>query len=551
MLSNFLSCEVKKAALALCDGLAGSRSNEFRELIASNDWDALVNSSVNPNDYSCPESYFRDAAALSFLKKYEALPTKIDKKANAIEKFWKAERNCFRSNQRLLPFIHNTYVDEDESCMLFLKLVREEVVKLIGERPPSNPQGRFGPGATYGDRGGLTTIPDKMQSRPQITHGAWAFLVPWGGTLWAKACSMRDESICFIDGNRFTTVPKDAKNDRGISIEPSLNLFYQLAFGRAMRESLKKSTAFRVDLEHAQTIHRQVAREASITGAFATIDLSQASDTICSALVRLALPDRWYEVLNDLRSPITEIVDQDGTSKKVRLEKFSSMGNGYTFELETVIFMAVCAAVMRSLGHNPKPGINLYVFGDDIIVPTQVASEVISALRYLGMETNKDKTFITGPFRESCGGDYFLGVDVRPYYQKKEVNEPQHFIGMANGIRRMAFTGRSTDLRWHRVRRAWFIALDSIPDNIKHCRGPSELGDLVIHDETSRWETKWRRSIRYIRCYRPAKHREVKWQIFDPDVILAGATYGCGWGNGAVRPRDSVTGYKVGWVPFS
>lgn len=546
-----LSRDVKKVALALCDGLAGSRRDEVKNLIANERWDELVNLTVDPNTYSVAEDYFSDAASIAFLKKYEALPTTIDKAAKARENFWSAEHTCYRTNQRLLPFIHQTFSDADEALLPFIKALREKVVELIGERPPSNPEGKFGPGATFSDRGGLTTLPDKMQTRPEMTHDAWPFIVPWSSTLWCSAAANRGDTIVFQRGNRFTTVPKDGKTDRGISIEPSLNIFYQLAYGKAMREALKKRTAHRVDLENSQAIHRQVAREASITGAFATIDLSQASDTVSSAFVKLCMPRRWYEVLDALRSPYTTII-QDGKSKVVLLEKFSSMGNGYTFELETVLFLAVCCTAIQMAGGSPKPGINVYAFGDDLIVPTEYSKDVIAALTYFGFKINDQKSFVSGPFRESCGGDYFLGRDVRPYFQKKEVNEPQHYISMANGIRRMADSGHRYSLRWHRVIRSWFSALDSIPEHVRRCRGPKELGDICIHDEIESWQTRTRSSTRYIRVYKPIGNREVPFKVFDPDVQFAVALYGISLSpTEGVIPRNSVSGYGQGWVPFS
>lgn len=547
---SLLSRDVKKVALALCHGLAGSRSAEFKKLITEELWDDLVNSDVRPSSYADAESYFSDVATISFLRKYESLPTRVDKKARAYVNFWSAEHKCYRTNQRLLPFIHNTFACEDEAVHTFIKSVRSKVEELIGERPPANPEGRFGPGSTFGDRGGFATLPDKMTTCPQITHDAWPYLVPWSSTLWAKAAASRDDSITFLRGSRFTTVPKDAKQDRGISIEPSLNIFYQLAYGTAMRRALEKRTAHRVCLDTMQEIHRQVAREASLTGAFATIDLSQASDTICSAFVKLCVPRRWYEVLDDLRSK-TITLSEGGKSKTVVLEKFSAMGNGYTFELETVLFMAVCMAVMEARGITPKPGINVYVFGDDIIVPTEVSGEVIAALRFLGMDTNESKSFVTGPFRESCGGDYFRGVDVRPYFLKKEVNEPQHYVAMANGIRRLGNPDDRYDHRWPRVMHAWFACLDSIPEHVKSCRGPSGLGDICIHDLPATWNSKWKDGIRYIRTYGPHKHRTVKWDLFSYDVQLATACYGISLMNNGVTQRDSVISYANSWVPYS
>jgi hypothetical protein len=507
--------------------------------------------------YSDPESYFSDVACISFLRKYEPLPTSIDRKTVAVTSFFEAEGTCYRTNQRLLPFIHGTFGPEDEAMSEFISVVRKEVETILGPKPPTKRvdlpngrsfradyPGRFGPGSTYGDRGSLTTIPDKMSSSPTLTRDAWPFLVPWSSTLWGQACASRGETIDIVRGNRFTTVPKDCTKFRGIAIEPSVNLFYQLAFGQAMKDRLKSQG---LNLVTAPELHKLVACESSISGKYATIDLSQASDNLASSLVQLLLPPMWYEPLNDLRSPYTEIVHA-GVKKDILLEKFSSMGNGYTFELETVIFMAICRAVYVIRGHKPWMSKNVFVFGDDIIVKTELAEDVLAALRYFGFSPNGKKTFLNGPFRESCGGDYFGGVDVRPYFLKELPSEPQQYIAMANGIRAMGFIDHLPGYRWPSIRRAWFIALDYVPSDIRRCRGPKSLGDLVVHDESEFWFTRTRGSVRYIRVYRPARFKKVGWDHFDSDVTLAGACYGVPWGNGAVMPRDPVVGFKQGWV---
>jgi len=547
MVNNGISREVSIVALALCDGLSGRLAPVIRKCIEEGRWDDFISIEVNPRDYSCAESYFSDVACISFLRKYEPLPTTIDRKKVAVDGFFEAELTCYRTNQRLLPFIYNTFGKEDEALLEFIQVLRKEVIAIIGEKPPSNPAGKFGPGSTYGDRGSLTTIPDKMSSSPTFTRDAWPFLFPWASTLWGKAVASRSGSPTKVRGNRFVTVPKDCTKDRGICIGPSINLFYQLGFGRALRDRLAASG---IDLNNAQEVHRQVARDSSITGAFATIDLRQASDTISTALVKLILPRLWHEPLFDLREPITEIVVA-GKKRDVVLEKFSAMGNGYTFELETVIFLAVCRAIYTMRGHKPLNGENVHVFGDDIIVKTELAEDVIAALRYLGLETNTKKTFVNGPFRESCGGDYFSGVDVRPYFLKESPSEPQHYIALANGLRRLVLTNSFSWGRGPSIHRAWFRTLDFIPSSIRRFRGPKDLGDLCIHDEVEFWQTRTRRSVRYIRVYRPSTFRKVSWDHFDSDVTLAGACYGVPWGNGEIIPRNSVAGFKQGWVPFS
>lgn len=547
--------DVADAVLRLCEDVSSPRSLTVAILLRNREWDQLANLKLDPRMYTCPITYKQDAAVTSILRKLESLPTSVDKDAKAAALFEANEHACLRTNLRLQPFIDEGVYPLDHPDDMVISSFLGEVKKIVAEilgPCPDLVEGRFGPGATYGDKGQFTTVPDKMSSCPTLTSDAYPFLFQWGGTAWATACAASESHPVFILGNRFTTVPKDSLNLRGICIEPSLNLFFQLGYGSVLKNRLARAG---INLLKAQDIHKRVACEASIRGHFATLDLSNASDTVCSNLVKLLLPNRWYECLTALRSPKTFI-----NGRWVRLEKYSSMGNGFTFELETLLFLAISTAAVRLDDANAKIGEDVYVFGDDIIVPTLSTSKVISALRYLGFSLNETKSFVSGPFRESCGGDYFNGVDVRPYFMKELPYEPQHFIAIANGIRRMGLRNHNDNDIHDFARRAWFCILDALPSDIRRIRGPSRLGDLVIHDDPQRWTSRWRSSIRYIQVYRPCSHREVKWSLFRPDVILAGATYGLssphrkGWTwdvGGGVTPRDAVLGYKRGWVPFS
>jgi hypothetical protein len=520
-------------------------------------WDEISSVSLDPRLYLDPESYFKDAAAVSILKKMEALPTsKEERRARAIEKWWEGERSCYATNERLnryLPcYTHNTDVDSRISA--FLAEVRQVVASWIGVRPPELLEGRFGKGATYSDRGGNSTVPDKMSSDPSLTRDAVWFLPQWFGTQWGAALAQRHGNLSFVRGNRFATVPKTSRIDRAIASEPAINIFYQLAVGREIRARLKKATGW--DMDVAQDVHRRVARESSVTREFATLDLSNASDTVAKSLVKLLLPHAWFSLMNDLRSPTTELGD-----KCVVLEKFSSMGNGFTFELETIIFAALsCCASRANPLNGGVLGKDVFVFGDDIIVRNDDVKSVIAVLKFCGFQLNSEKSFFGDePFRESCGGDYFMGQPVRPYFLKDSCDEPQDWIVMANGIQallgRFAFNGQNIP------RRAWFAVLDNLPIGIRGCRGPSGLGDICIHDEEKYWAKRHRRSIRYIRCYRPARKRVKRYEWYDASVVLACATYG-GTDNtgspslgrpglGGVVPRDAVLSYKVGWVPYS
>jgi hypothetical protein len=552
-----LPSELTRVALSFYEELNTPLSLSLALQLKAGDWEGIARVSVDPSCYLDAESYARDAAAAGFLKKLSELPSKIDTVVAAHQKWWEGERDCFKSNERLCRYLErfSNASDREDGISCFFQEVQKLIADWIGHSPPDLTIGRFGPGATYSDRGKMTTIPHKISSTASLTRDAIWHLPQWLGTKWGAFQAQHHGELSFVHGNRFATVPKTALIDRPIAVEPSINVFFQLGYGREIRNRLREKkgpilNGRRVekagwDLDRAQEIHRQVAEASSKTLEYSTLDLSNASDTVCSNLVELLLPPRWFSVLDDLRSKRTFI---DG--KWVRLEKFSSMGNGFTFELETLIFLALATVACRKAGEVGEPGYDVFVFGDDIIVPRGATRTVISLLQFCGFSLNASKTF-TGlsPFRESCGADYFDGKPVRPYYLKEIPNGPQELIAIANGI--SALYRRLTACGFAGNRRAWFSVLDSLPSRVRMCRGPEALGDLVIHDKEPYWTIRERNCIRYLRVFRPHKVAIVKYRLFEPEVVLACATYGCGNRQEGVIPRDGVRSYKVGWHPYS
>lgn len=548
MMKMSLPNDVTRQALLFYEGLGTPLALSAALLLRHGEWEGLAALSAKPLNYQDPVSYLKDAAAVALLKKLKQLPSDQQKKrALTIAKWWEGEKSCLLTNHRI-----NAYMPENQVFDLprvsgisrVIDEVRKIILEWIGPRPPELAQGRFGPGATFSDRGGKTTVPDKMSSNPSLTQHAIYYLPQWLGNQWGASFAQRDGELSFVNGNRFATVPKTALIDRSIASEPSINGFYQLALGKALRSRLQRNTGWNLDRAHE--IHKQVACASSVSKEYATLDLSNASDTVAKEIVRLLLPRRWYDQLDDLRSKKT-LIDK----RWVVLEKFSSMGNGYTFELETIIFAAIACAMTRLTSEHPgKLGRDVFVFGDDIICKDGVVPELTAALKFFGFTLNDEKSFHgQSPFRESCGGDYFAGASVRPFFLKDLPEGPEGFIVFANGLH--ALYNRFDALKQGVNRRAWFSILDSIPTVVRRCRGPEALGDIVIHDGESRWDVRWRHSIRYVRAFRPWKTRVVSFGHFSPDVVLACATYGTGNRQGGVIPRDGLLGYKVGWVPFS
>ena len=162
----------------------------------------------------------------------------------------------------------------------------------------------------------------------------------------------------------------------------------------------------------AQFKARDLARRGSETGLLATLDLKGASDSVSVALCELLLPPDWFEHLVNTRSQIGTV-----EGRVVPYAKLSSMGNGYTFELETLIFYAL------SCTHSGIGNKWTHVYGDDIIVTSDLAEPLALTLAEVGFDLNSDKSFWNGPFRESCGGHYWNGRDVTPFYLK---GRPRH-----------------------------------------------------------------------------------------------------------------------------
>jgi hypothetical protein len=198
--------------------------------------------------------------------------------------------------------------------------------------------------------------------------------------------------------NRLEVVPKSYKTHRTIACEPEGNLFLQLAFDEYAKSRLR----FRGQDLRDQTKNQRLAKEGSITGKYATIDLSMASDCLSYNTVAWLLPEPWFRYLSDCRSRFYH-----GAFGKGEYAKFSSMGNGATFSLETLVFCS-CAYAVGSKEFS--------VYGDDIIIESELTDDLLRLLSFIGFKVNTEKSFWEGPFRESCGKDYWEGTLVTPQY---------------------------------------------------------------------------------------------------------------------------------------
>lgn len=213
-------------------------------------------------------------------------------------------------------------------------------------------------------------------------------------------------------------VPKDSRGPRLISAETSEFMLYQQALKCALVPYLErhKLTAGRVNFTR-QEINGELALKASLDQSFATLDLKKASDLLSHCLVDDLFSDTpIHDYLMKTRSSKTLLPD----GRLIELNKFAPMGSALCFPIQAITYFAVIAgsrlAEQISL---PNAVRDIFVYGDDIIIPNDESSSAIAALQSVGLQVNEDKSCFSGYFRESCGVDAYKGVDITPIKLKK------------------------------------------------------------------------------------------------------------------------------------
>jgi len=235
--------------------------------------------------------------------------------------------------------------------------------------------------------------------------------------LWESVELHRQQElgIRVVPGSQLFFVPKNAEIDRVACTEPLLEMLYQKGAQSLLEGQLR--AIFGISLKLQPHKNRVLARIGSQNDRFATIDLSSASDRNARAMIARYFPAHFVNVLERIRS--RNAVLPDGST--VELAMMSSMGNAFTFPLQTILYASVVEACYQTLGIKISRPFgtslgNYGVFGDDIIVRTEAYDLVCRVLSHLGHKVNLDKSFAKGPFRESCGTDWYLGHDVRGVY---------------------------------------------------------------------------------------------------------------------------------------
>jgi hypothetical protein len=457
-----------KATLALCkdllEELGSPRALSVYLLLEYEEWDQVATGlPIEAEWYLDSESFFRDYQATKLLSKADFLPTSFDRRKVALVRFESAEAQCSETNRRWRLWNAGKWALEPDLGRV-ISTTGDLIHSILGRFPAADllENCRWGPGATTSIRNPRTSVYDKYlepMTGSGLCHTMFGPLLDQV-TLWS---TFQRGFKCVSDGNKVVLVPKDAKTERSIAAEPSLDSFIQLGIGRLMRRGLRR---FGVDLS-TQKVNQDLARYGSLTGKVATVDLSMASDTASKVVVETLFPADWLLAMKCCRSPTWRRGGESGV-----YHKFSSMGNGYTFEMETILFLATALAVAKELG---LPTWEVTSYGDDITIGVEGVDLLRRSLVFLGFSFNISKSFDKGVFRESCGKDYFLGTNVRPYFVRSLLRDVRDLMKFHNGILKGHIPMRRTAAK--------ALRLSEPRDRLF---GPSELGDTVFYSDTPR-----------------------------------------------------------------
>jgi len=208
-------------------------------------------------------------------------------------------------------------------------------------------------------------------------------------------------------------VPKSIITNRTISREPASLMYFQQAYASCIVRHVHSHPYLRRIIDFSnQQLSQDMAREGSIRGKFATIDLSAASDSVSFDLVKRLLKRLPLLRRGVIATRSTHTILPSG--RVLKLKKFAPMGSALCFPIETIIF-ALCCEVARR-----RCGIGTYrVYGDDIIIDSRIVDTLSGILNTLRFKVNVTKSFRNvlprGNFREACGGEYLDGINVAPF----------------------------------------------------------------------------------------------------------------------------------------
>jgi hypothetical protein len=308
---------------------------------------------------------------------------------------------------------------------------------------------KHGPGATA----------DRLSSNKKYSRMHWTSrlekVLPHQEWMYPNYLAALDEPFGSVDirepkdemAVRVICVPKTLKAPRIIAIEPTCMQFVQQGILSVLIPRLESDSLVGSMIGFTDQIpNQEMARQGSYNGSLATLDLSEASDRVSNQHV-LELFRPWRTLNEFVQASRSRKADVPGHGV-LRLSKFASMGSALCFPVEAMVFLTIIfMGISRQLNTPVTPKLlrqfrgRVRVYGDDIIIPVEYAETVATTLELLGYKVNANKSFWTGKFRESCGGDFYDGEWITPIrlrrmipQQRQQTDEVVSFSSFRNQL---------------------------------------------------------------------------------------------------------------------
>lgn len=230
--------------------------------------------------------------------------------------------------------------------------------------------------------------------------------------------------------SRYKDIPKKFEKPRGICLEESETQFAQQGLRRPLYEYIEKNQAVSPEVRGRinfsdQSVNRALALTSSLTREYATLDMRNASNNVGREQVLcMFLKSPLFDVLEALSTKFLKLPDY-ASVRTMESNMFAPMGSGICFFIMSVFHFALMRSILR---HSKVPSdrdaaYDLYVYGDDLIVPSSCVYTLYTCMPAFGCEFNETKSFVHSQFRESCGIHAYAGYDITPTFVKNVITK--------------------------------------------------------------------------------------------------------------------------------
>jgi hypothetical protein len=370
----------------------------------------------------------------------------------AMDKYLECEQDLKRSDERL-----RSEPDRLDRFSRIGRLLWADFLSSVDSRIYNEGvMPKHGPGSTA----------DKLRGNAKYDQHSWTLRLEkvfphWENLIPSESFLDRTDVVRILEPGeeipvKVIAVPKTLKTPRIIAIEPTCMQYMQQGVLTMVVQEMAGHDNPRHFIQfESQEPNQRLAREGSLKGTLATLDLSEASDRVSNQHVRLLLAN--HRVLRDAveatRSRKADVPLRDGTTRTVRLAKFASMGSALCFPMEAMVFATVIFCGIEQARGRPltKRDVKSFfgrvrVYGDDIVIPVEYVQSVIQELEAFGFRVNTDKSFWSGRFRESCGEEYYAGQSVKIARvgtllpdSRRDVDELESTVSLRNQLDKLYF----------------------------------------------------------------------------------------------------------------